>query len=410
MASRPLATPPPDTEETTRTCPRTPAEAKNRSTPSPLSVARNPPPERATAKAGSGPGGRSGSRRAHVWAQGPAMPLTVTPARRGEIPTGSLLAPPLPFVTSSSWSWPRRSRRNGKNVGVRQGGVVTLLFTDLVGSTELLAHLGDDDAEALRRTHFRLLRQAVTAHGGEEVKNLGDGLMVAFPSAVGALQCAVAMQQAVARHNRSADQPLAVRAGLHVGEPILDEADYFGTSVVVAKRLCDQAEGGQILASDLVRALVGTRGGFRFKDVGPLALKGLAEPTGACEVLWEPLAAAAPSLPAALAGDEPFVGRQPELRELEGAWKRVADGYRQVVLVAGEPGIGKTSLARQLAHRAQGTGTVLYGRCDEEALTPYQPFVEALTHYLERQGRGQIEARLGRVLDDVGVLLPGVGG
>ena len=81
-------------------------------------------------------------------------------------------------------------------------GIVSLLFTDLANSTELFAALGDEGMEDLRRTHFRLLREAVIAQGGTEVKNLGDGLMVAFPSAIDAVVCAVAMQRNVARHNR----------------------------------------------------------------------------------------------------------------------------------------------------------------------------------------------------------------
>src|SRR5947209_2850240 len=106
--------------------------------------------------------------------------------------------------------------------------VVTLLFTDVVDSTGLLERVGDDEAERLRRTLFALLRDAVVARGGEEVKNLGDGLMVAFTSAVAAVEAATAVQRAVARHNsRRQGPPVLVRVGLHVGEPIRDEADYF---------------------------------------------------------------------------------------------------------------------------------------------------------------------------------------
>ncbi|MGH9037661.1 MAG: adenylate/guanylate cyclase domain-containing protein, partial [Acidimicrobiia bacterium] len=137
--------------------------------------------------------------------------------------------------------------------------VVTLLFTDLVGSTELLDRLGDDAGEQVRRTHFRLVREAVVGAGGQEVKNLGDGLMVVFESAVAGVGCAVAIQRTMEEHNRKQPgQTLSVRVGLHVGEPMRDEDDYFGTAVVVAKRLCDAADGGQILASELVRGLVGT--------------------------------------------------------------------------------------------------------------------------------------------------------
>jgi class 3 adenylate cyclase len=164
-------------------------------------------------------------------------------------------------------------------------GVVTILFTDLAASTELLDRLGDESYEALRQMHFGLLRSAVAEHGGEEVKSLGDGLMVVFPSTLSALRCAVAMQQAVRRHNdQHPETPLQVRIGLHAGEPIREEGDYFGTPVVVARRLCEVAEGGQVLASDLVRGLAGSRGGVVFEPLGPLALKGFAAPVAASVV------------------------------------------------------------------------------------------------------------------------------
>ncbi len=166
-------------------------------------------------------------------------------------------------------------------------GTVTILFTDLVGSTELLEQLGDDQAEALRRAHFQLLRKAVAQHGGHEVKNLGDGLMVVFGSALDAVRCAVQMQEAVRSHNEAEGAtPIQVRIGLHAGEPIRDENDYFGTPVVVAHRLCESARGGEVIASHLVRGLVGNRGEFRFRHLGDLQLKGLAHPLPADEVVW----------------------------------------------------------------------------------------------------------------------------
>ena len=264
-----------------------------------------------------------------------------------------------------------------------------MLFTDLVGSTELLEALGDDEAELLRRRHFKILREALQTSGGQEVKNLGDGLMVTFDSAVDAVGCAVAMQQAVDRHNRQQDgHPIEVRVGLNVGEPIRDEDDYFGTSVVVAKRLCDRATGGQILASDLVRGLVGSRGGFEFKDVGPLALKGLSEPMRSWDITWfaaadESIPGRVPDLPQVLAvnmREASFVARYADLEQLQTAWKETAtSGKRSIMLIAGDPGIGKTRLAAELARRVHADGhVVLFGRCDEEALVPYQPWVEAL--------------------------------
>ncbi|MFN2524670.1 MAG: adenylate/guanylate cyclase domain-containing protein [Actinomycetota bacterium] len=168
-----------------------------------------------------------------------------------------------------------------------QTGTVTLLFTDLVGSTELLQRLGEDEFDELRRAHFRILRATVSEFEGREVKNLGDGLMVSFDSALNAVACAIAIQQAVDRYNAGAPpHRLSIRVGLHLGEPFREQDDYFGQPVIVAKRLCDRAAGGQILASDLVRSVVGGRGKYRFRDLGSLSLKGIDTPLPAQEVVW----------------------------------------------------------------------------------------------------------------------------
>jgi class 3 adenylate cyclase/pimeloyl-ACP methyl ester carboxylesterase len=292
-------------------------------------------------------------------------------------------------------------------------GTITFLFTDLERSTEILQRLGDDEAQRLWRTHFRLLRNAVAVGGGQEVKSLGDGLMVAFASALDALACAVAMQQTVHRHNEHDDEShsLQVRVGLHAGEPISQEDDYFGMPVVIAKRLCDRAQGGQILASELVRGLVGSRGGHTFRDLGPLLLKGTGAPVSAHEVEWEPIAEEPPAtlpapveepasplpLPPLLAFGErtAFVGRRQELEHLLHQWERVRAGQRRLVLLRGGPGIGKTRLAAEfaLAAHAEG-GIVLFGRSDERA-TLYQPFVEALRHYIAACPPDELRARLG---------------
>jgi DNA-binding SARP family transcriptional activator/class 3 adenylate cyclase/tetratricopeptide (TPR) repeat protein len=267
----------------------------------------------------------------------------------------------------------------------RATGTVTLLFTDQVGSTETLQRLGDEEGERLRRAHFGLLREAAVMHRGEEVKNLGDGLMVAFVSAVDAVACAITIQQAVHRARVGGEAAFAVRIGLNVGEPIRDEGDYFGTPVVIAKRLCDAGAPGQILASELVRALIGTRGGFAYRALEATALKGVAEPVPACEVVWEPSTEQRVPLPPLLAGGDrgAFVGRSEPTAELEAAWGAVAEHGFRVVVVAGEPGIGKTRLVSEFARAAHERGaTVLAGSCNEETLVPYQPFVEALRHYV----------------------------
>jgi DNA-binding SARP family transcriptional activator len=267
----------------------------------------------------------------------------------------------------------------------RRTGTVTLLFTDQVGSTETLQRLGDEEGERLRRAHFGLLREAATLHGGEEVKNLGDGLMVAFVSAVDAVACAITIQQAVHRARAGGEPAFAVRIGLNVGEPIRDEGDYFGTPVVIAKRLCDAGAPGQILASELVRGLVGTRGGFAYRALDAIALKGVAAPVPACEVVWEASTEQRVPLPPLLAGEDrgAIVGRSDAAAALEAAWAATREHGLGVVVLAGEPGIGKTRLAREFARAAHERGaTVLAGGCHEETVVPYQPFVEALAHYV----------------------------
>src|SRR6516164_6323718 len=199
----------------------------------------------------------------------------------------------------------------------------TFVFTDLVDSTATAARLGPDAAEDLRQTHFRLLRGAVAASGGVEVKNLGDGLMLMYSSPSRALAGAVGMQQAIDHHNRSGGQPLGVRIGISVGEAVEEDGDYFGDPVVEAARLCAAAEGGQILASVMVRGLVGRHATQAFVEVGPLELKGLPEPVDAVEVLWEPARVeGSVPLPGRLVGAASdalfgFFGRGPELMAVE---------------------------------------------------------------------------------------------
>ena len=136
---------------------------------------------------------------------------------------------------------------------------VTVLFTDLVGSTQLATSLTPEVADAVRREHFSTLRRAITENSGSEVKNTGDGLMVVFSTASAALTCAVAMQQAVYRYNLASGRALGLRIGLSSGEVTPDDGDYFGDSVVEAARLCALAEGGRILAAELTRHTAGRR-------------------------------------------------------------------------------------------------------------------------------------------------------
>ena len=156
---------------------------------------------------------------------------------------------------------------------------VTILLTDLVGSPSRSGQYGDEAAHALRREHFAMLRRAIAEHDGREVKAIGDGLLVAFSSAVAAVRCAVAMQ-------RATSGGLSLRVGLAAGEPLPDGDDLFGTPVIVAGRLCDHAEGGQILATEVVCQIAGTRIAEVVQPVGTLKLRGVDGRVAASQVRW----------------------------------------------------------------------------------------------------------------------------
>jgi class 3 adenylate cyclase len=170
-------------------------------------------------------------------------------------------------------------------------GTVTVMFTDLVGSTEIRSRVGEDAAEALRAIHDEVLTEAIAAHGGQVVKHLGDGLMATFTSAAGAVAAAVAMQQELDLRNRRSDaERMQLRVGISIGDVSFEGDDCFGLPVVEAQRLEASADPATIRCAEMVMAMSRGRGGHEFRSLGALDLKGLAEPLPACEVLWTPLA------------------------------------------------------------------------------------------------------------------------
>jgi adenylate cyclase len=162
----------------------------------------------------------------------------------------------------------------------------TVVFTDLVGSTELAVRLGHDAYEEVRRSHFEVLRLSASVHQGSEVKSTGDGLVFAFASAAEAVASMIRMQQSVSRTEcRGGGEP-RIRIGASCGETNRDSNDIFGRSVVEAARLCAAALPGQILISDVIPNL--TRGlEFKFGPIKEFALKGLPG-VSACTVEWVP--------------------------------------------------------------------------------------------------------------------------
>ncbi|HKR49157.1 MAG TPA: AAA family ATPase [Pseudonocardiaceae bacterium] len=286
---------------------------------------------------------------------------------------------------------------------------VTVLFTDLVSSTQLMSSLGESAFDELRQPHLALLGQTIAAHGGVEVKSLGDGVMAVFTAASDAVAAAVAMQQAVARHGHRAAARLSMRVGLALGDATTYSGDWFGTPVVQAARLCDQCGGDEILVTDTVRAVAEARTNARFVPVGALALRGLAE-VAVWKLDWAQEATpAAVALPDRLHGIEEsgFVGRQPELAALRAAFERAATGSRQMLLVGGEPGAGKSRLIAEFAQQVHAEGaSVLFGRCDEGLAVPYQPFVEALTHYVHHAPPAEMPSGLGHRGGELARLVP----
>jgi class 3 adenylate cyclase/tetratricopeptide (TPR) repeat protein len=286
----------------------------------------------------------------------------------------------------------------------------TVLFTDLVGSTELRGRLGEDAADELGRAHDRLLAEAVESNGGRVVKGLGDGIMATFAGASDAVAAGVAIQQAIDRLVRSgkAPVPLAVRVGVSAGDVAFAEGDVHGTPVIEASRLCAAAGGGEVLVADVVRILAGSTGGHDYVPVGPLELKGLDHPVAATRVDWKPVAVSTVPMPTFLTDiGRIFVGRDDEVERVGQLWKEALSGERRFALLGGEPGVGKTRLAAEVAMRVhEEGGVVLAGRCDEDLGVPYQPFVEALRHFVDHTPPAALKDHLGRYGGELVRLLP----
>ena len=166
-------------------------------------------------------------------------------------------------------------------------GIVTILFTDIVESTRLRQRLGDSAAQERFRQHNHVVRAQIEKHGGFEVKTQGDGFMIAFSDVAAALECAVAIQRAIADDNlQHPTEKIEVRIGLNCGQAIKEEEDFFGGAVIVAARLGALAKGGQIFVSEAVRVLAGLPEGIGYVRRGRRKLKGLEGSYDVWSVPW----------------------------------------------------------------------------------------------------------------------------
>jgi class 3 adenylate cyclase/tetratricopeptide (TPR) repeat protein len=294
---------------------------------------------------------------------------------------------------------------------------VTVLFTDVIGSTSLRQHQGETAAQAIMNAHNQIVRQQIAEHAGQEVKTTGDSFMVAFDSARKAVECAVGVQRALHDYNRQHPaHPVKLRIGLHTGEAIRDGHDLFGTGVDAAARIMGRADGEQILVSDVLKAVLGASKDFGFKQHKRVRLKGFTEGWRLWEVAWrseaEPVAreAVTAGVRSGTAGRTPYVGRSEERALLRQAVDRALGGVGGVALIAGEAGLGKTRLVDEIGVEARARGMfVVRGQCyDMEGAPPYVPFVETIEYGLNVVPRDTFRAAMGEAGPEIARFVPKV--
>ncbi|OBH92596.1 regulator [Mycobacterium sp. E2733] len=298
---------------------------------------------------------------------------------------------------------------------------VTFLLTDIEGSTAAWEADAGAMAVALAR-HDELVEQVVTSRGGRLIKTRGEGdaTFSVFERPSAAAAAAIELQDAIAHEPWVLREPMRIRVALHTGEVELRDGDYFGRAVNRAARLRSLATGGQILCSGATAELVidSLSEDVVLADLGTRQLRNLARPEHVFELqlqtapLGHPadsteVALERPSLPPVLAGPGPFVGRGHELDRLSSAWQTALAGGTKAMLIAGEPGVGKTRLAGEWSRQAFDQGAlVIYGRCDEDLGAPYQPFAEALRSLVPCLGAGGLRGLRG--VEALLTLVPGL--
>ena len=300
-------------------------------------------------------------------------------------------------------------------------GTVTFLFTDIEGSTRLFQQHPDAMKVALAR-HNVLLQDAVGAHRGHVFHALGDGFCTVFEHADDAFTAALMAQRALHEESWGEVGAMRVRMGLHTGSAEARNGDYVSSLTLArAQRVAAAGHGGQMLlssaAADRVRNQLPS--GITLRDLGVHKLRGITEP----ETIYQLVAADLPSDFPPLRVEEvagaasgplhqlvrgQLVGRSLETQQLRQHWAGAQQARGQLVLLSGEPGVGKTRLAQDLIAEAQTSGaTVLRGGCYEyEATTPYLPFVEAFREWTRRQGAAQLRTALGPTASEIAKFAP----
>ncbi len=290
-------------------------------------------------------------------------------------------------------------------------GFYALVFTDIVRSTEQRRRLGDARADAVHGEVDALTRRTFARFHGVVVKGLGDGILAVFRAPSEAVEATLELQHRLRRRNVAAEVPVEIRIGVTVGEIDVAGGDVLGYPVNEASRLCDAAEANGVLVSELALAFA-RRAEVDAGEPVEVTVTASAEPAIARPLLIGRSMRALVGLPEALARadrSEEFVGRGEELTRLRAAWAHAIAGRGEVAIVTGEPGAGKTTLLARLALEAADQGAiVLYGRCDERVASPYEPFVEALGHFVDHCPGEELVELLGPVAAELGRILPGL--
>ena len=300
-------------------------------------------------------------------------------------------------------------------------GTVTFLFTDIEGSTRLIQQHPEAMKGALAR-HNAVLHGAIGANKGHVFQVLGDGFCSAFENAPDALAAALEAQRALHQENWGDVGAVRVRMGLHTGTVEAHGGEYASSLTLArAQRVMSAGHGGQTLLSSAAvdRVSQALPGGTTLRDLGKHKLRGLAEAENIFQFVAADLPSAFPPLRVediAASTSAPLqqlvrgqlVGRTNELQQLRQHWANAQQARGQLVLLSGEPGVGKTRLAQDLVAHAQKSGaTLLRGGCYEyEATTPYLPFVEAFREWTHRHGPEQLRRALGATAPEIAKFAP----
>jgi class 3 adenylate cyclase/tetratricopeptide (TPR) repeat protein len=298
--------------------------------------------------------------------------------------------------------------------------VLTIMMTDVVGSTALRRARGDRDADEMLGLQASIVRDEVAAFGGRVRKSLGgDGFLISFPSTIPAVRAAAAIQRALRENNTASPQrTVEVRIGIHVGQVAERDGDLLGQAVHAAARVTAEAVGGQILISDEVRKHAEPDLDWSFLDSGLFWLRGFPERWRLYEVAWSDAAAGSARPNAMSARLTPFVERDAERANMRRLVEDAFAGHGRLALVAGEPGIGKSRLVAEIGAEAQTRGIrVLAGHCVEmSGAPPYLPYVEMIEQAITnprsplalREALGDVAAEIARIAPTLRRVFPNI--